>query len=129
MIIKKPILPHRVRQVPRSFSWIDHRLVRERHLDCCSHEAAALYLFLVCVGDSRGLSYYGDKSISKRLSMKPDLLASARSELIRNNLLAWERPVYQVLSLEARAVENRSASRATRLGEILNQAREEVSHD
>ena len=51
MIVKSPILPKRVRKVPKGFSWIDHRLVSDRHIDRCSHEAGALYLFLVCVGD------------------------------------------------------------------------------
>ena len=54
MIVKKTILPESVRKVPRSFSWIDHRLVRDGHIKKCSLQAAALYLFLVCVGDKPG---------------------------------------------------------------------------
>jgi hypothetical protein len=46
MIVKSPILPNRVRKVPKSFSWIDHRLVSDRHIERCSHTAATLYLFL-----------------------------------------------------------------------------------
>ena len=64
MIVKSVILPTRVRKVPKSFSWIDHRLVRDGHIEQLSHPAAALYLFLVCVGDHQGLSYYGDKSVT-----------------------------------------------------------------
>ena len=55
MPTKIPIHPDRIRQVPKQFSWIDGRLVRDRHLDRCSHPAAALYLFLVTVSDAQGL--------------------------------------------------------------------------
>lgn len=30
MVSKFPILPERVRKVPKQFSWVDHRLVRNR---------------------------------------------------------------------------------------------------
>jgi len=100
MIAKFPISPQRVRKVPKSFSWIDHRLVSDRYIDRCSHAAAALYLFFVCVGDDKGLSYYGDQSIIKKLSMDRQTLQNARSELIRNGLIAWQKPIYQVLCLE-----------------------------
>lgn len=138
MIVKSPILPHRVRKVPKSFSWIDHRLVSDRHIERCSHPAAALYLFLVCVGDDKGLSYYGDKSIMKKLSMDNRTLQDARSELIRNGLLAWQKPIYQVLCLvpahlPARALQwqagkHSGAGSAISLGDILKNTME-VSND
>ena len=62
--IKTSHLPDRIRKVPRQFSWIDHRLVRDHHIDRCSHGAAALYLFLVTVADAGGLSYYSDRTLS-----------------------------------------------------------------
>ena len=64
MVSKNPIMPHRVRRVPAQFSWLDHRLVRERYIDRCTHAAAALYLFLVTVADAAGMSYYGDASMA-----------------------------------------------------------------
>jgi len=57
MISKTPILKNRIRKVPKQFSWVDQRLVRDRHIERLSHPAAALYLFLVTVGDAKGLSY------------------------------------------------------------------------
>jgi hypothetical protein len=101
MIEKRPILPHRVRKVPRQFSWLDHRLVRDHHIDRCTHQAAALYLFLVTVADGDGLSYYSDPSLTKRLSMDEELLRDAREHLIRVQLIAYEKPLYQVLPLDA----------------------------
>ena len=100
MIVKSPILKQRIRKVPKHFSWIDHRLVRDRHIKSCSHGQAALYLFLVCVADDKGLSFYGDPSLMEYLSMDQAQLAQARTGLIKNGLIAWQKPIYQVLSLE-----------------------------
>jgi hypothetical protein len=100
MVQKHPLCPDRIRQVPKQFSWIDHRLVRDRHIDRCSHRAAALYLFLVTVADAQGLSYYSDRSLSQRLSMEENCLAAARQDLIRIELVAYKHPLYQVLALQ-----------------------------
>jgi hypothetical protein len=69
-------------------------------MERCSHAEAALYLFLVCVSDHQGLSYYGDKSLMAHLSMEPATLEGSRSGLIQKGLIAWRQPIYQVLSLE-----------------------------
>ncbi len=100
MIVKTPIMKHRIRKIPKSFSWIDHRLVRDRHIENITHSQAALYLFLVCVADENGLSYYGDPALMKKLGMDQLCFNQARSGLISNGLIAWQRPIYQVLSLE-----------------------------
>jgi hypothetical protein len=101
MPIKRVICPERIRQIPAQFSWVDHRLVRERYIERCDACAAALYLFLVTVADAQGLSYYADTSLARRLSMAPARLEMARSDLIRVGLIAWQRPLYQVLALDA----------------------------
>jgi hypothetical protein len=126
MVSKVPIVAERIRKVPGHFSWIDHRLVRDRHIENCSHPAAALYLFLVTVGDAKGLSYYGDKSIIKHLSMDLSTLNEARADLIRIGLIAWQNPLYQVLSLDRRQkTASRSAMENPRsLGDILKMVKE-----
>jgi len=121
MMSKFPILPQRVRRVPRQFSWLDQRLVREQHLDQCSHAAAALYLFLVTVGDAKGLSYYADTSIRQRLSMDQNTLQAARNNLVRVGLIAFKKPLYQVLSLDDMSPQPALAQPA-RLGELFKQA-------
>jgi hypothetical protein len=100
MLQKRLICPQRIRKVPDQFSWVDHRLIQDRYIDRCSHKAAALYLFLVAVADAKGLSYWSDPSIEKRLSMDAGQLDGARKELIRVSLIAYEKPLYQVLSLD-----------------------------
>jgi hypothetical protein len=83
---------------------VDQRLVRERYIDRLSHEACALYLFLVTVADAQGLSYYADRTLAQRLSMSRAQLAQARHTLITQRLLAYRRPLYQVLALEMRSL-------------------------
>lgn len=99
MLEKIPIHPGRVRRIPSQFSWVDGRLVRDRHIDRCSHPAMALYLFLVTVADAKGMSYFSDPSLCQRLSMDQDVLERARSELIANTLIAFKKPLVQVLDL------------------------------
>ena len=92
--------PERLRKIPPQFSWIDQRLVRERHIERLSHAADALYLFLVTVADARGLSFYSERSIGRYLAMAADRLDHARKELLRADLIAYQQPLYQVLSLD-----------------------------
>lgn len=100
MIQKRPICPDRLRQVPPSFNWIDHRLVRDHYLDRCDCTALALYLFLVTVADAQGLSYYSDASLCRRLKIDSLQLAAARGQLEKAGLIAFRKPLYQVLSLD-----------------------------
>ena len=110
MIVKTPVLKHRIRKIPKSFSWVDHRLVRDQHIENCNHSQAALYLFLVCVADDKGLSYYGDQSLMTKLGMDQITLEEARSGLIKNSLIAWQNPIYQVLSIEPVQNDHRTGS-------------------
>jgi hypothetical protein len=98
-VFKRVLCKERLRQVPPQFSWIDHRLVRDRHISRCSANALALYLFLVTVADGQGLSYYADATICRLLPLDAEALDDARRELIANRLIAYQRPVYQVLAL------------------------------
>lgn len=109
---KRPISLAKLRRVPPQFSWVDQRLVRERGIDHLSHEACALSLFLVTVADAQGLSFYADRSLCQRLSMALPVLHQARQALIPRGLVAYQRPLYQVLALgrEERAEPARSST-------------------
>jgi hypothetical protein len=98
---KRPLSLARLRTVPHQFSWVDQRLVQERYIDQLSPEACALYLFLVTVADAQGLSFYSDRSLCERLSMTPVGLGQARQALVACALVAYQRPLYQVLALDA----------------------------
>ena len=118
VIRKRVLCPQQLRKVPEQFSWIDHRLVRDRHIAGKSAEALALYLLLVTVADGQGLSYFSDASIGKLLPLDGLALARARQELIRARLIAYEKPLYQVLSLDPPVPRSGPAQS---LGQILRQ--------
>ena len=98
---KQPLSLAHLRQVPPQFSWVDQRLVRERSIDRLSHAACALSLFLVTVADAQGLSDYADSSLCQRLAMTSTALHQARQALTTRGLVAYQRPLYHVLALDA----------------------------
>ena len=99
MMQKKILRPDRLRQVPAQFSWIDQRLVRENFLRHADPAAWALYLVLVTVSDAQGLSYYSDATLSRLLKLDPLALAHARQQLVAADLVAYQKPLAQVLAL------------------------------
>jgi hypothetical protein len=127
---KRLLVPSRVRRVPRQFSWVDQRLVRDHHISRCDPEALALYLFLVTVADAQGLSFYADASIERLLSLSAQHLEQARDVLVGAKLIAYEAPLYQVLALEpptptpalARAPSPRAIGELRTMREVLRQA-------
>lgn len=99
MINKHLLRPQRLRHIPASFSWVDHRLVRHDYLVRADHAAWALYLFLITVADAQGLSYYSDRAIGQHLKMDSMALSAARQQLVQVDLIAYQKPLYQVLAL------------------------------
>jgi len=102
MQVKQVLRDDRIRQVPKGFSWVDHRLVREGYVRHCDPESLALYLFLVSVSDVAGVSYYSDKSIRRLIHITEDGLRKARQTLQQADLVAYDAPLYQVLSIPER---------------------------
>ena len=99
MMQKKTLRPDRLRQVPAQFSWVDQRLVRENFLRHADPAAWGLYLVLVTVADAQGLSYYSEATLSRLLKLEPGQLAHCREQLVGADLLAYHKPLYQVLAL------------------------------
>lgn len=56
-------------------------------------------------GRQDGLSYYADATLAWHLSMAPARLEMARRDVIRVGLIAWQRPLCQVLALDTPAPE------------------------
>jgi len=124
-VVKRVLCRQRLRTVPPQFSWIDHRLVRDNHIHGRSAEALALYLFLVTVADRQGLSYYADKTICRLLPLDERSLAGARQELITAGLIAYQRPLYQVLALDAPPARPRPIlAEPMRIGQVLREMME-----
>lgn len=120
MTQKKLLRPERRRQVPAQFSWLDHRLVRDNRLAACDPSALALYLVLVTVADAQGLSYYSEASLARLIRLTPDQVIGARQQLIQADLIAYQKPLYQVLSLESTPSSPR-ANATQSAGQILRQ--------
>jgi hypothetical protein len=129
MPIKRLIDPRRMRKaLPRGFGWIDHRLLRDGYISRCSPQALALYVLLVCASDAQGLSYYSAPRLAQLLQLEPAALSEARRELIGLGLIAYQKPLYQLLSLEGEVRElksqplQRSAadSKPQAIGTIMN---------
>jgi len=104
MAVKKLLFPDRVRKIEGSFSWIDHRLITGGFLRDLSTIEILLYLFLVAVSDRNGLSFYYDDRIASLLKIDLSALGRAREGLVRRSLLAYEFPLYQVLSLPPKPI-------------------------
>ena len=118
MMTKKILRPDRLRQVPAQFSWIDQRLVRENFLRRAEPAAWALYLVLVTVADAQGLSYYSDATLSRLLKIDLLQLAQARQQLVAADLLAYQKPLSQVLALPA--LGTAPAAAGPRLAQVLS---------
>ena len=128
MLSKHPICPQRLRQLPRQFSWVDQRLVRDHLLERCPAPAWGLYLLLVAAGDAQGLSYYSDASVQRRLSLSVAELIQARTQLQQQGFIAYEAPLYQVLGLTSQRTGPIFSSgarspdgQARSIGEVLQQ--------
>ena len=121
MQIKKRVLcAQRLRKVPPQFSWLDQGLVRQRYIQRCDHAAWALYLVLVTVADAQGLSYYSDQSLERMLRLDPVGLSAARAQLCEQGLVAYQKPLYQVLSLEEPLCVRPAADQTQRTGQPLS---------
>ncbi len=98
-IQKRPLVVDRIRSLPPvGWSWIDRRFLGE-HAERLGGDDILLYFFLAAVSDKVGLSYYSDRSISTRIRIGEGRVVSARGSLEYHDLIAYEAPLYQVLSL------------------------------
>lgn len=99
MIQKAPLEPNRIRTISGSFAWIPHRFLRGGFFASLTRDQLLLYLFLVLVGDRKGLSYYGYDKICTLLGISVDNYILARDGLIEKDLIAFDGLMFQVLAL------------------------------
>ena len=120
------LVPKRLRRVPRSFAWIDHRLRSGGFLKRMEPEEIALYLFLALAADRQGLSCWRLGRIEREVPFDIRALKRARDGLVEKDLVAF-RPwapksidgSYQVLALpEAEGAWTPRGGTAS-LGEVL----------
>jgi len=95
---REPVLPDRVRTLPRHFAWLDHRL-RDR-LAALTPAEIALLFFLHLVADRNGCSFWADATIAKKLGLKEGDVIEARYGLLAKGLIAYRYPLFQLLPLD-----------------------------
>ena len=133
---KLPVDPDRIRHMPTQFAPIDRRLVYDRHTCILTHEQMSLYMFLQCVGDAAGLSYYSDERICEYLHFSVVELRDSRQGLIQRQFMLYRKPIYQLLdlpqpttaslvaassALRKNQVENRDAGEAISVGTVVSE--------
>jgi hypothetical protein len=104
MIEKSPLDPERVRTITGSFAFLEHRFLRDGFWCSLSQHALLLYVFLVLVADRHGLSYYSFDKICALLQLSLDDYLIARNALMKQDLIAFDGHLFQVLSLPPRPV-------------------------
>jgi hypothetical protein len=104
MIEKSPLDPARVRKITGSFAFLEHRFLRDGFWCSLSQHALLLYVFLVLVADRHGLSYYSFDKICALLQLSLDDYLIARNALMKQDLIAFDGHLFQVLSLPPRPV-------------------------
>ena len=125
------LVPERLRRVPRSFAWIDHRLRSGGFLEKLTPEETALYLFLALAADREGLSCWRLDRIEREIPFDVATLARARKGLRARDLIAF-RPwrvkgvdgSYQVLSLPKVEAAPARTGGVTSLGDVLRESLE-----
>ena len=100
----QPPRPDRRRSIRGSFSWIDHRFLREGFDQGLTRLEKLLYFVLVAVSNQDGVSFYSDARLAELLDIRfPHELDGARQELVARDLIAYEVGIYHVLDLPARS--------------------------
>ena len=96
----QPPRPDRIRSICGSFSWIDHRFLRQGYDQGLTRVEKLLYFVLIAVSNCDGVSFYSDPRLWEILDVQHGHeLDGARRELVARDLIAFERGIYQVLDL------------------------------
>jgi hypothetical protein len=117
----QPPRPDRRRSIRGSFSWIDHRFLREGFDQGLTRLEKLLYFVLVAVSNQDGVSFYSDARLAELLDIRfPHELEAARNELVARDLIAYAGGIYQVLDLPVRSSQNRDDGSCSRPDHTLH---------
>jgi hypothetical protein len=96
----QPPQPDRIRTIGGSFSWIDHRFLRQGFDQGLSRLEKLFYFVLIAVSNCDGVSFYSDERLAEILEIRhAHELIGARNELVARDLIAFKEKIYQVLGL------------------------------
>ena len=102
MIKKKVLNDKRIRRISGGFSFIPHRFLTDGFFTALDQHQLLLYFFLVLVSDRYGLSYYAYDSICTTSRLSLEQYIDARNSLIKNDLIAFDGTLFQVLQLPSK---------------------------
>ena len=119
-MIKKHILDsERIRRIRGGFSFIPHRFLTGGFVAALDPGQLLLYFFLVLAADRNGLSFYSYDAICNLLQMPLDQYIKARNGLIKNDLIAFDGTIFQVLELPAAAPASKPKTRNAGLEHLI----------
>jgi hypothetical protein len=96
----QPPRPDRIRSIRGSFSWIDHRFLRQGFDQGLSRLEKLQYFVLIAVSNCEGVSFYSDERLGETLEIcHAHELTGGRNELVARDLIAFKDGIYQVLDL------------------------------
>jgi len=81
--------PDRVRQIQGSFAWLDHRLLREGHVERMSLHDLAVYVFLVLAADRTGTSFYRKDVVCRKLGIDWSEFEESKARLLERGFIAF----------------------------------------
>ena len=128
MIKKKVLNDKRIRRISGGFSFIPHRFLTDGFFTALDQHQLLLYFFLVLVSDRYGLSYYAYDSICTTSRLSLEQYIDARNSLIKNDLIAFDGTIFQVLQLPAvpPAYEPNPTDHSTDIKQLLKKTFKEV---
>lgn len=122
MIKKKVLDPVRIRRINGGFAFIPHRFLTGGFVSALRPDELLLYFFLVLAADRNGLSFYSYDKICSLLEMPLERYVEARCALIRQDLIAFDGTLFQVLELPAASTQAKEPSSVNRLlGNLLKE--------
>jgi len=81
--------PDRIRRIQGSFAWMDHRILREGHLERMTLTDLAVYVFLVLVADRTGTSFYRKDVACRKLGIDWGAFEESKARLLERGLIAF----------------------------------------
>lgn len=81
--------PDHVRQIQGSFAWLDHRLLREGHVERMSLHDLAVYVFLVLAADRTGTSFYRKDVVCRKLGIDWSEFEESKARLLERGFIAF----------------------------------------
>ena len=81
--------PDRIRRIQGSFAWLDHRLLREGHLERMTLTDLAVYVFLILAADRTGTSFYRKDAACRRLGIDWGDFEESKARLLEKGMIAF----------------------------------------